>query len=121
MMFLTRVGVYGTLKKGQSNHHFLADSRFVGRCQLDQITLYDLGPFPAAKLQPSDGIEVELYDVNNKTFARLDDLEGYNSQAPQSGEFDRRQLETAFGQAWIYLYNHDVSWYPKICRGGWLC
>ncbi|HKK57377.1 gamma-glutamylcyclotransferase family protein [Marinobacter sp.] len=121
MMFLNRVGVYGTLKKGQSNHDFLSSARFVGRCQLNQITLYDTGPFPAAKLEPSDGIEVEFYDINSKTFARLDELEGYNSQAPRSGEYDRRQLETPFGPAWIYIYNDDVSWLPQIRRGGWFC
>lgn len=119
MTRLSRVGVYGTLKRGQSNHHILARAHFVGRCHLDQITLYDIGPFPGAKLCPSDGIEVEIYDVIEETFARLDELEDYNPQAPQAGVYDRRQLETAFGAAWVYFYNPDVSGLPEIRSGGW--
>ncbi|MEP1213454.1 MAG: gamma-glutamylcyclotransferase family protein [Marinobacter sp.] len=118
-MSLNRVGVYGTLKKGHSNHHFMATARFVGRCRLKQITLYDIGPFPGAKLRPSQGIDVEIYDVTNELFARLDQLEGHNPRAPRAGEYDRRQLETPFGLAWIYLYNRDVSGLPAIQRGGW--
>lgn len=114
-----RVGVYGTLKKGHSNQHFMTAARFVGRCRLNQITLYDIGPFPGAKLRPSQGIDVEVYDVTDKLFARLDGLEGYKPRAPKSGEYDRRQLETPFGPAWIYLYNRRVSGLPEIRRGGW--
>jgi len=116
---LTRVAVYGTLKTDQSNHHILADSQLVGRCQLSQITLYDIGPYPGAKLRPSDGVDVEVYDVNAQTFARLDELEDYEAQAPACGLYDRLQLETEFGAAWVYLYNPDVSGHPEIRRGGW--
>lgn len=116
---LNRVGVYGTLKKGQSNHRVLNNAQFVGRCQLDQITLYDIGPFPGAKLRPSNGVEVEIYDVTNRVFAQLDELEGYNWKAPKAGEYDRRQLETPYGPAWIYLYNPGVFGLREIGRGGW--
>lgn len=119
MTRLNRVGVYGTLKKGHSNHHVLSNAQFVGRCKLDQITLYDIGPFPGAKLRPSDGVEVEIYDVTNKVFAQLDQLEGYNWKARKAGEYDRLQLETPFGPAWIYIYNRGVFGLREIRRGGW--
>lgn len=115
-----RVAVYGTLKKGQSNHPILAHAHYVGHCQLTQITLYDTGPYPGAKLRPSDGVDVEVYDVNAETFALLDDLEDYDAQAPASGLYDRVQLETEFGAAWVYLYNPDVSGLPEIRCGGWI-
>lgn len=118
-MSLNRVGVYGTLKKGYSNHHFLTKAHFVGCCRLKQIILYDIGPFPGAKLRPSYGVDVEVYDVTNEIFARLDELEGHKPRAPRSGEYDRRQLETPFGPVWIYIYNPDVSGLPEIRRGGW--
>lgn len=118
-MSLNRVGVYGTLKKGHSNHHFLTTAHFVGRCRLKQITLYDIGPFPGAKLRPSHGIDVEVYDVTDELFVRLDGLEGHKPRAPKSGEYDRRQLETPFGRVWIYIYNPDVSGLPEIRRGSW--
>ena len=120
MTYTNLVGVYGTLKKGQSNHHILADARFVGRCRLNQITLYDLGPYPGAKLSPGNGIDVEAYEVTREIFARLDELEGYNVEAPESGLYDRCQLETPFGAAWVYVYNGDVSGCPEILSGGWV-
>ncbi|MDI9245972.1 gamma-glutamylcyclotransferase family protein [Marinobacter sp. CHS3-4] len=116
---LRRVAVYGTLKKGQSNHQILAGALYVGHCQLNQITLYDIGPYPGAKLRSSDGVDVEVYDVNAETFDRLDELEDYNAQAPALGLYDRRELETSFGAAWIYLYNPDVSGLDEIISGGW--
>jgi gamma-glutamylcyclotransferase (GGCT)/AIG2-like uncharacterized protein YtfP len=109
-----RVGVYGTLKRGRSNHGVLAGARYVGRCRLREITLYDVGPFPGAKLRKSQGVNVEVYDVTDQVFARLDALEGYKPRAPAAGEYDRRQLETPFGPVWIYIYNPDVSDLPEI-------
>lgn len=50
-----RVAVYGTLKRGMSNHGLLRQSRFLGEESLTSLTLYDLGLFPAAKLEPSQG------------------------------------------------------------------
>ena len=76
-----RVAVYGTLKQNQSNHWLLADQKRCGEFQCDLITLYDLGPFPAAKLSNSDGARVEVYEVDDETFARLDELEGFNAES----------------------------------------
>jgi gamma-glutamylcyclotransferase (GGCT)/AIG2-like uncharacterized protein YtfP len=118
-MELIKVGVYGTLKKGGSNHHIMAGSQFLGCCQMTRITLYDIGPYPGAKLCSSEGVDVEVYEVSGQVFDRLDVLEGYISQSPQSGDYDRRQLETSFGLAWVYLCNFDVTGLPEIRRGGW--
>jgi len=114
-----RVAVYGTLKQNQSNHWLLADQERCGEFQCDLITLYDLGLFPAAKLSNSDGVRVEVYEVDDETFARLDKLEGFNSESPESGLYNRIQIQTPFGQAWLYIYNHDVSGYPEIRSGEW--
>ncbi|TGN41187.1 gamma-glutamylcyclotransferase family protein [Marinobacter confluentis] len=115
-----RVAVYGTLKQGQSNHHILADSPLVGRCQLKQITLYDIGPYPGAKLRSSGGIDIEVYDVTDEIFAALDELEGYIPHAPKTGHYDRCRLETPFGLVWVYVYNLDVSGLREIRCGGWV-
>ncbi len=57
------VAVYGTLKHGLRNHHWLEGAEFLGSDRLHRITLYDLGPFPGAKLVPSSGVEVEVFRV----------------------------------------------------------
>lgn len=38
------VFVYGTLRKGESNHHFIEQSEYLGMCEtLPEYALYDLG------------------------------------------------------------------------------
>ncbi len=51
-----RVAVYGTLKHGHRNHHWLNGADMLGQDRLTGITLYDLGPYPGAKLTPSTGV-----------------------------------------------------------------
>lgn len=114
-----RVAVYGTLKRHQSNHRVLAGSRFVGECSLSSIVLYDLGPYPGAKLERSQGVLIEVYEVDGPTFARLDALEGYDTASPDMGLYDRKLLDTPLGRAWVYIYNHAVSKGGEIRVGGW--
>ncbi|GGY63367.1 gamma-glutamylcyclotransferase family protein [Marinobacter zhanjiangensis] len=114
-----RVAVYGTLKHSEPNHHILASSDFLGTCSLSSIVLYDLGPYPGAKLGRSGGVLVEVYAVDPRTFTRLDQLEGYNARAPKSGLYDRVLLDTPYGDAWVYVYNHDVSGCLATRSGGW--
>lgn len=114
-----RVAVYGTLKRGEPNHHILSASACLGTCSLSSIALYDLGPFPGAKLEASNGVLVEVYEVGVRTFARLDQLEDYDARAPKAGLYDRVRLDTPYGQAWVYIYNPNVSGCPAIRDGCW--
>ncbi|WP_372958286.1 gamma-glutamylcyclotransferase [Marinobacter sp.] len=114
-----RVAVYGTLKRHHSNHRVLAGARFVGECSLNSIVLYDLGPYPGAKLERSQGVVTEVYEVDGTTFARLDALEGYDAASPDMGLYDRKLVETPLGEAWVYIYNHAVPPNGAIRCGGW--
>lgn len=113
------VAVYGTLKWGESNHSLLGSSRLVGRCRLRNITLYDLGPYPAAILEPSEGIAVEVYSISATVLQRLDVLEDYRPGEPLSGEYHRKLLDTPLGLAWLYLYNGSITGLTPIRHGGW--
>jgi len=42
------VFVYGSLKRGQANHHLLSTARFEGEARAGGLVLHDLGPFPMA-------------------------------------------------------------------------
>jgi gamma-glutamylcyclotransferase (GGCT)/AIG2-like uncharacterized protein YtfP len=114
-----RVVVYGTLKQGLPNHGYLRDAIFLGEDILSQITLYDLGYFPGAKLEVSMGIQVEVFDINSETLQRLDWLEGYYPDQPERSFYQRITLATRYGEAWVYLYAHGVEDLPVIRRGGW--
>ena len=106
------VFVYGTLKRGHSNHHWLEGASFVGERQLGGAQLFDLGPFPMAvavvghvapatghgATSPAAPIHGELYSVSAEGLARLDRLEG----CPRL--YGRHWLQLLDGShAWVYL------------------
>lgn len=106
------VFVYGSLKRGFHNHHYLKDATFIcGGIVQNRGWMYDLGGFPAAKIarrvMGGHYIVGELYDVSADTLASLDRLEG-------NGHFYTRSMEkiVKFSKkidrivpAWIYLIN----------------
>jgi gamma-glutamylcyclotransferase (GGCT)/AIG2-like uncharacterized protein YtfP len=76
------VFVYGTLRRGESNHHWLSNAEFVGSgVTVDRMILVNLGAYPAvvrdANHTNSAFIQGEVYRVTTTTFARLDILEDY--------------------------------------------
>jgi gamma-glutamylcyclotransferase (GGCT)/AIG2-like uncharacterized protein YtfP len=115
----TLVAVYGTLKRGLSNYHLLEDAEFVGSDRLRDITLYDLGPYPGAKAEASQGIDVDVFSVTALQFRQLDLLEDYLAESPGRGLYDRRVFHTRYGPAWVYLYNPPVSGLVPISAGAW--
>ena len=118
-MMSIRVAVYGTLKRGFSNHGLLQHAHFIGEDILSCITLYDLGPYPGAKLKPSLGIIVEVFEVDERQMQQLDELEEYVAASPEQGMYDRQQVLTRFGSAWIYLYNPQVDEASAQHSGSW--
>ena len=113
------VAVYGTLKRGFENSHVLDSALFLGTDSLDSILLYDLGAYPGAKRGKSDGIEVEIYAVAREILQALDQLEEYDLEYPRSGLYRREIIPTAFGDAWIYLFNRSVAGRRPLRRGSW--
>ncbi len=108
------VFVYGTLKRGHGNHHWLADAPFRGEAELPDVVLHDLGPFPMAV--PGEGlVRGEVYAIDAAALLRLDRLEGY----PRL--YDRRPLPLADGRtAWVYLGRpHQVRHVSAIADGRW--
>tara|TARA_R100001143_G_scaffold27728_2_gene27623 strand:+ start:1097 stop:1657 length:561 start_codon:yes stop_codon:yes gene_type:complete len=115
-----RVAVYGTLKKGLSNAHYLQHAQYLGTDCLTEIVLYDLGPWPGARLERSLGIDVEVYEIDTNQLQQLDELEDYDAIEPCNGMYDRIQIKTRYGLAWVYLYLLPVAGRPQILSGGWL-
>lgn len=109
-----RVFVYGTLRRGQANHGWLAGARWLGEASLRGAVLHDLGPFPMAV--PGDGVvRGELYGLDATTLARLDRLEGH----PRL--YERRWLALEDGrEAWVYLGRpRQVRFVPALPDGRW--
>ena len=71
--------VYGTLKRGCSNHHFLEDQEFIGEARtVPGFRLYELGGHPGmvATAADRDGVTGEIWAVDAEALVRLDGLEG---------------------------------------------
>ncbi len=107
------VFVYGTLRQGEYNHHYLSTAQFLGLHESDaQYTLYDLGPYPGV----SDGqqsVQGEVYLIDDDTLAALDKLE----DVPV--EYRRESINTPFGQAWIYIYQDTEKLTEEVGSGDW--
>jgi gamma-glutamylcyclotransferase (GGCT)/AIG2-like uncharacterized protein YtfP len=118
----TTVFVYGSLKRDQPNHHWLAGATGLGEGQLDGVQLFDLGPFPMA-VRPAgepcspgcQALQGELYRVDAPTLERLDRLEG----SPRL--FERHWLPLQDGRcAWVYLGRPaQVRHAPLLAHGLW--
>jgi len=87
------VFTYGTLRKGEVNHHLLAQARFVTEARTEPcFDLFDLGPFPAMSTGGETAVFGEIYAVDEATLARLDRLEGHPSF------YQRTQIRLEGGQ-----------------------
>ena len=108
------VFVYGTLKRGEKNHHWLEGASWQGEAELSGVLLHDLGPFPMAVIGVGTAIG-EVYAVEERGLARLDELEGY----PRL--YDRQLLSLNDGrQAWVYLGRpRQVRHAPLVVGGSW--
>ncbi len=100
---MTRVFVYGTLKRGGENHHWMEHQRFVRLAKTRPLyRMYDLGGYPGM-VRHVEGlcIEGELWDVTPAGLARLDVLEDV-----AGGEYERVAVELEDGgpaEAYLYL------------------
>jgi len=113
-----RVFVYGTLRRGQRNHHLLASSKFVGEtATLRPFWMITTGPFPVLLDQVPDDFGVpalavfgEIYHVDDATMVELDRLE-------RAGiAYDRKVTEVFEGghkvETYIYVGVADY-WHPR--------
>ena len=113
---MTRIFVYGTLKRGCKNHRHLAGQTYVGEARtVPGFRLHHLGSYPGMVAAPDDheGVTGELWDVDAAALAHLDDFEGV-----AEGFYRRKlvQLAAPSGQttAHTYLYARPIEGLPLI-------
>jgi gamma-glutamylcyclotransferase (GGCT)/AIG2-like uncharacterized protein YtfP len=111
----TLVAVYGTLKSDQANHGLLADSELIGSGTTPaSYKLLEMGSFPGA-IWGNHQLMVEIYEVNDKTLDRLDQLEGhpsfYERKLIQVKMDDAHGIGSEVVEAWMYTIAHLSSNY----------
>ena len=73
---MTPLFVYGSLRRGRSNHHELAHASFLGEARTTGgYALVRIGDYPAL-VAGSDRVAGELYAVDAALLAELDAFEG---------------------------------------------
>lgn len=101
---MTKVAVYGSLRKGFGNHGRLQGSTLIGTTQTtEKFSMYSLGGFPMVQLEGAkvSPITVEIYECNDDALRSLDQLEGYRGPG-HNNFYERDEVETGLGTALIY-------------------
>jgi gamma-glutamylcyclotransferase (GGCT)/AIG2-like uncharacterized protein YtfP len=109
---VTRLFVYGTLKRGHPNHRHLAGQTFVGEATTAPLyRLVDLGFYPAMQRLGPDGLAVrgELWDVDDAALAAIDRLEGFDPDRPDWCMYRREPIDVpGFEDVQAYVYYRRV-------------
>ena len=113
---MTPLFVYGTLKRGGSNHHYLGGQTYLGTTRtVPGYTLYSLGSYPGLVADPAapDGVTGELWSIDAACLARLDVIAGV-----AEGIYRRAPLlllaPAAPAVAETYLYLRSVEGRPHL-------
>lgn len=112
----TLLFVYGTLKRGERNHHRLGGSRFVGEARTrPRYRMFRIDWYPGL-VECADGaaIEGELWLVEEATLRQLDDYEGVPTWFARQAieiEGEARRVEA-------YYYQGEVAG-KEVCGVRW--
>lgn len=118
------VFVYGTLRRGASNHfrmdgaEFMAAGTIVGR-------MYRFGWYPGLVVDAAgDEIAGEVYAVCLAQLAALDEFEGVSAQEVDGCEYRRVRVtvQSSAGSilAWVWEWTGKVDESTRIIHGDWL-
>lgn len=111
---ITRVFVYGTLMRGERNHHWMRGARLLGECvSSPRFSLWSLGAYPVLCPQGHCRVHGEVYQISYAHLRRLDVLEEY----PRF--YLRRLQPTRFGPAWLYYQQAVPSLARALPGGSW--
>lgn len=124
---MVKIFVYGTLKEGFPLYNTCDDRESVIKDIIVSGTLFDLGPFPAAKFNTDDTIigEIHTFYNKNKTLSIMDRIEGYSSKNINSSLYIRKKIDIIYKnkKEKVYTYEYNFNRYPaekiKIETGIW--
>lgn len=113
----TRVFVYGTLRRGESNHHLIAAATFVREARTPAAyTLFAFEGHPGMGDGGTEAIVGECFDVDAATLAELDVLEDHPRW------YQRREIALDDGETVIayVLPPHFTEGRAVIPGGDWV-
>jgi len=123
------IGVYGTLRKGASNHKVLGNSIFIETIRITGFKMFGKKSFPAViKGLETDEITIEIFRVNSLEVSNeIDLLEGFDRNNPMSKDnfyiIHKLKLDNYTEPIEIYTFDHhpervhDLG--PQLIGGDW--
>jgi gamma-glutamylaminecyclotransferase len=113
-----KIAVYGTLRRGFGNYGYLLKNQvFLGQETVKlPYKMLSLGGFPGlVPSEESNDIVIEVFNIDEETSRGVDSLEGY----PRF--YDREEINTSHGKAWIYFLANPESYSSRevVADGDW--
>jgi len=103
----TLIAVYGSLRKGLSNHPIIVSALYVGDFTSDPVfKMYDLGAYPAITHGGNSSIEFEVYAVNAKELGEVNSLEGFH-EGREDNYYDRAIIKSPYGKAYYFFFSES--------------
>ncbi|KAA0766620.1 gamma-glutamylcyclotransferase [Bacillus sp. SH5-2] len=119
-----RVFVYGTLRRGQTNVHYMQGATCIADIAWTYGKLFDTNEgYPAMIYSNEDKVYGEVYEVNEAVLQKLDELEEYTGNA-ESDLYDRITETIYLGdremRAFVYVAQDKEMLKKVIISGDWV-
>lgn len=112
----TLIFVYGRMRRGEENHHFLSQARYLHDAETAAcFDLVDLGGLPGLIEGGDSSVQGELYMVTAGLLSMIDELEDH----PET--FRRTRIELAdgsFADGYV-MPRSQASCFPRLTDGRW--
>lgn len=113
-----KVFVYGSLMKKYWNHRFLMEQQYLGTGILEGYEMYHVSSFPGIIRKDEESIQGEVYEVDEKTLRRLDQLESEGTMYIRVEEeivINNQEKVRAF----VYVWNRGIAGRKKVLQMPW--
>ncbi|MBJ8005234.1 MULTISPECIES: gamma-glutamylcyclotransferase [Bacillus cereus group] len=118
------VFVYGTLRKEQTNAHYMQGATCIADGAWTYGKLFDTNEgYPAMVCSNEEKVYGEVYEVNSDVLQKLDELEEYTGN-PESDLYDRITQTIYFWEiethAYVYVAQDREMLKKVIISGDWV-
>lgn len=118
------VFVYGTLRRGGSNHFRMSGTDFVGEGKVSG-KMYKITWYPALLCGGETFVKGELYRVSDATLQALDSFEGISADATEPREYHRIKTSVRLSSgkiedAWVWEWVGNVEKALPLDGEDWL-
>ena len=112
---MIKIFVYGTLKEGFSLYKSYNNRKSIIKNVIVSGTLFNLGPFPAAKFNTNNTIigEVHTFYNKDKILKIMDKIEGYDSKNIDTSLYIRKIIDIVYKnkKEKVYAYEFNFNKY----------